>query len=364
MTSIKPEPGQLLESKIKPDPDSIGNSPAPQTDEDIYEDTGDLDFAGSDQGFYLTRLPKFLWDNWSKLDDNQEIQVGTIRVEGGLNDVKRMSLMLLPHIAPNLDAKNREVPKEYNLRITDPQPVNTFIFTEKDLPGYKKYSHDRAPPRYKDRRRIEKPKKADAYFRRAIPKQTNLAGQVRTEINCLPVENQEHQEYLEKLAFETLNKRPKTQFIENPLAASGGSLLNPGVLGPAGNFGSFTTNAVPNKVRKQENKATRMPQDQLLDALFNCFKEFKYWPLSALKSRLNQPESYLKETLEKIAVLIKGGTFNLTYQLRPDSTEGRYLNFDDVKAEAAPDVGSDRGEDLNSNEEDDENVKMEDVFLG
>ena len=91
MTSIKPEPGQPLESKIKPDPDSIGNSPAPQTDEDIYEDTGDLDFAGSDQGFYLTRLPKFLWDSWSKLDDNQEIQIGTIRVEGGLNDMKRVS---------------------------------------------------------------------------------------------------------------------------------------------------------------------------------------------------------------------------------------------------------------------------------
>ena len=107
-----------------------------------------------------------------------------------------------------------------------------------------------------------------------------------------------------------------------------------------------------------------MPQDQLLDALFTCFKEFKYWPLSALKSRLNQPESYLKETLEKIAILIKGGPFNLTYQLRPDSTEGRYLNFDDVKAEAAPDVGSDRGEELGSNEDDDENVKMEDVFLG
>ena len=93
MTSIKPEPGQLLESKIKPDPDSIGNSPAPQTDEDIYEDTGDLDFAGSDQRFYLTRLPKFLWDSWSKLDDNQEIQIGNIRVEGDLNHVKRVSTL-------------------------------------------------------------------------------------------------------------------------------------------------------------------------------------------------------------------------------------------------------------------------------
>ena len=100
MTSIKPEPGQSLESKIKPDPDSIGNSPAPQTDEDIYEDTGDLDFAGSDQGFYLTRLPKFLWDSWSKLDDNQEIQIGTIRVEGGLNDVKRVSPLSIPYKQP------------------------------------------------------------------------------------------------------------------------------------------------------------------------------------------------------------------------------------------------------------------------
>ena len=73
-----------------------------------------------------------------------------------------------------------------------------------------------------------------------IAEQTNLAGQVRTEINCLPVENEEHQQYLEKLAFEALNKKPKTRFIDNPLTLSGGSLLNPGVLGPAGNFSNFT----------------------------------------------------------------------------------------------------------------------------
>ena len=65
--------------------------------------------------------------------------------------------------------QNREIPKEYNMHITDPDTVNTFIFTEKDLPGYRKYSHDRAPPRFKDRRRIEKPRKTEANFRRAIP---------------------------------------------------------------------------------------------------------------------------------------------------------------------------------------------------
>ena len=91
MASVKPDPDQRLEPKIKPDPESNGASPAPQTDEDIYEDTGDLDFLGSERGFYLTRLPKYLWESWSKLDDNQEIRIGTVRVEGSLNDVKRVS---------------------------------------------------------------------------------------------------------------------------------------------------------------------------------------------------------------------------------------------------------------------------------
>ena len=106
-----------------------------------------------------------------------------------------------------------------------------------------------------------------------------------------------------------------------------------------------------------------MPQDQLLDALFEAFKEFQYWPLGSLKSRLRQPESYLKETLDKIAVLIKGGRYNLTYALRPEATEGKYLEFNNVKAEAAPEVADGLGFDGAMDDDDDENVKMEDVLL-
>lgn len=91
--SIKFEAGAPMNGqvqRIKPDPDSVGASPAAQIDEDIYEDAGDLDFTGAEQGVYLTRLPKFLWESWSKLDDGQEIQVGTIRVEGIPGDIKRV----------------------------------------------------------------------------------------------------------------------------------------------------------------------------------------------------------------------------------------------------------------------------------
>ena len=75
---------------IKPESDSIGASPAPHTDDDLYEDAGDLEFAGADQGLYLTRVPKFLWERWSRLDDNQEVTIGTVRVQGGLENVKRV----------------------------------------------------------------------------------------------------------------------------------------------------------------------------------------------------------------------------------------------------------------------------------
>ena len=76
--------------QIKPDPDNIGASPSAKSDDDIYEDAGDLDFGEAHQNLLLSRLPKFLWDHWSKLDDDQEITIGRVRVEGPVDDIKRV----------------------------------------------------------------------------------------------------------------------------------------------------------------------------------------------------------------------------------------------------------------------------------
>ena len=86
------------ESKIKLEPDSLYELSGVQSDEDLYEDAGDLDFSGAIQGIYLTRIPRLLWENWSKLDDDQEIQIGTVRIEGVPGDVKRVCHHLqFPH---------------------------------------------------------------------------------------------------------------------------------------------------------------------------------------------------------------------------------------------------------------------------
>jgi transcription initiation factor TFIIF subunit beta len=79
---------------IKPDPEATGASPRTFAEEDIYEDAGDLEFNTDPkyQKLYLARVPKYIWENWSNLDDDAEIQLGTIRQsrETGPDGVERV----------------------------------------------------------------------------------------------------------------------------------------------------------------------------------------------------------------------------------------------------------------------------------
>lgn len=159
-----------------------------------------------------------------------------------------MSILLSPDVV-----QNRDLPREYNMQIVEQDPMNTFVFSEKDLPGYRAYSADRAPPRFKDRRRIEKTRKSEYKFRRAIPskciplwnstelilfiaEQTTLVGQVRTEINCLPVENKDYIEYMKRRAKEESLSKPKIHVLN---ASVGGNTLQPGILGATVDTSAF-----------------------------------------------------------------------------------------------------------------------------
>jgi transcription initiation factor TFIIF subunit beta len=81
---------------IKPDPEAAA-SPAVD-DEDLYEDAGDLEFFDTttqDNPYsmvYMARVPKYIWDAWSSMDDDAEIRIGTIRQwnEQGLDGTARV----------------------------------------------------------------------------------------------------------------------------------------------------------------------------------------------------------------------------------------------------------------------------------
>lgn len=66
-------------------------SPSPYMEEDDgYEDAGDLDFSRSQQQFWLSRIPKSLWELWASMPEDGEIEIGTIRVEGDNSNPKRV----------------------------------------------------------------------------------------------------------------------------------------------------------------------------------------------------------------------------------------------------------------------------------
>ncbi|KAL5336832.1 transcription initiation factor IIF, beta subunit-domain-containing protein [Aspergillus crustosus] len=324
---------------IKADPDNKDTVLVDIDDEDLYEDAGDLDFTNAEQSLWLSRIPRSLWEHWHNLDDDEEIQIGTIRIEGEPNDIKRVSLRL------NETQENREIPKDYimarqtvNAENLLHMTQNTYLFTEKEIPGHENrmvtFGETRSAlyeSMKREARRKERKKKWEPYVRKTIPKQTALVGHVKEEFNCLPVENDEFRHLSEKKALEALKPKRETVFIDK----IPGKMLQSRHLLP-GEQSAFVQAAKTSKLKAQENKTTRMPQNELLDLIYQCFREYRYWPFKALKSRLRQPEAYLKQTLEMIAHLVKSGDFAMTWELKPEARESNYSNALEPKQEAAP----------------------------
>lgn len=89
MAQVKQDPDAMY---IKPDPDNKDLVFADMDDDDLYEDAGDLDFTEAGQHAWLSRLPRQLWENWAQIDDDEEIEIGTMRIEGDPSDLKRVSV--------------------------------------------------------------------------------------------------------------------------------------------------------------------------------------------------------------------------------------------------------------------------------
>lgn len=84
-----------------------------------------------------------------------------------------------------------------------------------------------------------------------------------------------------------------------------------------------------------------------MDKLFTCFNQYKYWSLKALRQHLQQPEAYLKETLERVAILHRSGSFSAHYSLKQENQMGNYVDPGQTMApEAAPGSAGDFEDDL------------------
>jgi len=185
-------------------------------------------------------------------------------------------------------------------------------------------------------------------------------GKVRVELSCTPMLNAETDHVLKLRAIEA--QKPKSSIqIMNRLPSEG--LMNSNNK-QFDNFIKINTEDKPmSKAKKNENKHTRWPENQLMDALTNCFMKFTYWPMKSLRREIPQPEAFIREMLERIAVMHRNGRFANMWALRPDyrNTMAASRNVALPSGDTAAPVNAPGGADADDDDDDDD-IKMEDVL--
>jgi transcription initiation factor TFIIF subunit beta len=280
--------------------------------------------------------------------------------------------------------------------------TNTYVFTEKDMPGYEnkletgvKAGDPAMPARflYQNKQQEQKtngdsPGASDKkswkgryqpYVRKAIPKQTALVGTAKHECAVLPVYNEEYRNFQAKRTKQQDAPKFSTQRIDQADVA--GNLLAPGTTGVAAT--SFSTFVVcvsgvfercldmltyaqkPSQPARKtnENKSFRIAKEDLLTMLFDFFAQHEYWTMKGLRQMTNQPEAYLKEVLEELALLHKSGPFTGKWSLRPEYQQAS-ANRAAFGGAAEGGYGGTDAIQIDDDDDDEDEVEMEDVPLG
>jgi transcription initiation factor TFIIF subunit beta len=84
--------GDLKQESTDQDVDMTSPQAYMDDDGDELEDGGDLDFTNAQQQLWLTKIPRPLWETWSTMGLDDEIELGTIRVEGPEDNPLRVRL--------------------------------------------------------------------------------------------------------------------------------------------------------------------------------------------------------------------------------------------------------------------------------
>ncbi|KAK6198944.1 RNA polymerase II transcription initiation factor TFIIF middle subunit [Scheffersomyces amazonensis] len=348
--------------------------------EDYLEENESLDMnlTKGNSNIWLVKLPKYLAERWAQEGNLNGARLGTVKIKknsANTNNKLQVKLVLNENV-PN----EPKIPQEYDISILNTQVRNSYVFTEENLKKFKQELTEVAElpeqpqPKVDDKQNKNgkfQPRRKFKFFRvqkngengpirkyipfvKTIPKKTALIGKIVHDCQIIPskADSQYNKVLMDRKNIVKGPERPKV------------TLLNeiPGVIqsnaGPSikGNNTSVFLKSNPNARKNAEGRAIRMPKKDLLDLLFRLFEEYEYWSMKGLKERTRQPESYLKESLESIANLIKKGPYTSKYNLKPEFRRLR-------DAERTVRLGLDvTGADDNKDKEDeDEDLEMEDV---
>ncbi|KAF8582998.1 hypothetical protein K439DRAFT_1412568 [Ramaria rubella] len=262
------------EEELQPDPDEI-----------LQLDSG----AGR---IWLVKIPKFLMERWSAIDADG-VHLATLRIYD--RDQKTGKTTMVLFVPPEQPGGP---PEEYKLDMVQETVENQIVIAEMD-------------------------KEPDNPASRA--KTTIMSGRIKHEVNVRPKYNEKYSNLMRARHEAASEPQRQIKMIEDSHSGGRGNInmLSSGANQRTGAFDSFVrTSKSGRSAGQQHERFARMPQNQLLDALFNLFKEKEHWSVKELRLRTEQPEAYLKETLSQIATLHRSGPHNGLWELGTNFRNG------------------------------------------
>lgn len=308
-------------------------------DDDVYEDSLDLDTTDQQQRVMLVRLPEYLM---TKLKENGDelsgADLGKVLIPQGPDaDPKKLRVLLNPQIE-----LLRPLPHRYDMNVVNQDVENVFVMKEQET------------------KRRNPDQEGGEGFKRA--KRTALVGHAVNECSLTADMSDPNYSYvLQQRKLMELPSADRQTVLLDSMAGVGGSKYGATLRSQKEAWRKPIQKR--QLARQFESKATRLPRNELLDVLFRAFEEQPYWAMRQLRERSRQPEVYLRSVLDSIAVLIKRGPYAMKYGLREEykvlQSHGASVESMVEKAPMGPDISDSEAR----GDHDSDDMEMENVEI-
>lgn len=196
-------------------------------------------------------------------------------------------------------------------------------------------------------------------FARTIPKKTEIVGKIVHECQVVPLRlaaNDKLRLQAQRRHLKSLVKKTSIKIIDNKEVGKMHGKSTPNI-----QTGATMVMSKVEQMKKlgqrEEGRHARMDKRDLMAKIFDCFRRFEYWSIKNLKAKLKQPEQWLRENLEEVAAMEKGGTFTQKWRLKEEyrrTIQAQNKGFDE-------DDEGDENDQNNANDDEDSDMDLEDV---
>ncbi|GAA5849042.1 hypothetical protein JCM9279_004705 [Rhodotorula babjevae] len=327
--AFEEEHGSLDLDDVKPSTPSGG--PAAQGARDYGGDDEDLDLPDQPNNVWLCKVPRFLMEKWMQQQEEGQM-LGRVRVydEKGADGQPKIALILNEPSAsssstsgpssassstkPDIKGKRPAsatdgVPAEYKLTMQNTSSKNLYVFGE----------------------RIEDDLDTGEEGARRKRRKTTLVGTVAHECSLTPsIQSADASAAYARILRERQRKasepRRTLKMLDVDKAQANRMASGMGTAGLKGRVATFANTSNRAKAAggpsgaggAAQQRLTRIPKNELLDLLFPLFAQAPYWHLRALNDHVQQPQTYLRETLNEVAILVPKGPYAQMWALRPE----------------------------------------------